>query len=452
MSSTDRPPSKEINETKEEKLSPLTQQGFEHIRNYPRQELYRIVVDGYQHADQNGWVGYEGREKGCLKAVFNGLKLAMSNLDEPVTFELICGLHKACSSNVKDIVDRLGPGVIREKILYGSNKKPIRQYVGLTNEYTTDDGMRELSLWLKEQADSNDWGKDQKPAIAYGTNLLYFHPEEKTGLINSEDIMDVIWKGDDTVYYIIPVNGPEIRKRLTDLIVEYNGNITNCSDSNSKIHAMVNFIWELEHLHAFEDCNTRTHVILLLNRLLVQNGMPPATYEDPNIFFTQSRQELFNEVCGAIRMTTQIIEGKKKAPFDFDSANIPKKYQNTYLDIVSDFVIFTQGKEKLQAECITKLDEFIKSKESKGNTLYGVSREGLFGRTVGISTAIQISAAQELKKLLNKESTTLSEKHRAIINDSHSDLGKIVKYYQKLEVLPSVMPFEPTAKKTRKFW
>jgi hypothetical protein len=41
------------------------------LKAFPAEELYRIVVDGNLHAKENGWVGYEKREPGCLKAFFN---------------------------------------------------------------------------------------------------------------------------------------------------------------------------------------------------------------------------------------------------------------------------------------------------------------------------------------------------------------------------------------------
>ena len=46
---------------------------LEQLQSYPKEELYRFIVDGRLHAQENGWLGYEERQPGSLKAAFNGL-------------------------------------------------------------------------------------------------------------------------------------------------------------------------------------------------------------------------------------------------------------------------------------------------------------------------------------------------------------------------------------------
>jgi hypothetical protein len=55
--------------------------GITILQQYPRRELYRLIVDGRFHKNEQGWAGYENREKGCLKAAFNGLTLAITELE-----------------------------------------------------------------------------------------------------------------------------------------------------------------------------------------------------------------------------------------------------------------------------------------------------------------------------------------------------------------------------------
>ena len=103
---------------REEKDAPT---GLEALARYPQAELYRLIVDGSMHKkkEENGWLGYESREPGSLKAAFKGLSVAISTLEKKeVTVDLIKSIHTACTEDVKKI--KATPGQFRANVFYAS--------------------------------------------------------------------------------------------------------------------------------------------------------------------------------------------------------------------------------------------------------------------------------------------------------------------------------------------
>jgi hypothetical protein len=68
------------------------------------------------------------------------------------------------------------------------------------------------------------------------------------------------------------------------------------------------FIKNFSQLHPFEDCNTRTFCMLLLNHLLMKNGFPPAILDDPNRFEFYSINEILHEVIQGMENTMALLQ------------------------------------------------------------------------------------------------------------------------------------------------
>jgi hypothetical protein len=99
-----------------------------------------------------------------------------------------------------------------------------------------------------------------------------------------------------------------IEEKLTELINQYNSKITTINDPLQKLDTILNFIQSCEQLHPFFDGNTRVFSMLLLNKLLMQNGLPPAVLYNPNRSTGYTIEELRNEVLDGMENTFNLIQ------------------------------------------------------------------------------------------------------------------------------------------------
>lgn len=77
-----------------------------------------------------------------------------------------------------------------------------------------------------------------------------------------------------------------------------------------KLAAIVDLIQDLHQLHPFSDGNGRTFCILLLNHLLMRNGLPPTIIHNTAIFSLYSRDEIISKVIEGMQATLDLLAGK----------------------------------------------------------------------------------------------------------------------------------------------
>ncbi len=99
---------------------------------------------------------------------------------------------------------------------------------------------------------------------------------------------------------------------LEKITQSFNQEIKIAETLDEKLKIIVKHIRMYEVLHPFRDANGRTFVNNLLNILLMQQGLPPATFYEPNVFDLYSAEELVVVVKEAIFNTVEIIEQSKK--------------------------------------------------------------------------------------------------------------------------------------------
>ena len=314
----------------EEESNPA-RKGLSYLTRYPSQELYRMVVDGVFHQSQKGWVEYEKREEGCLEAVFTGLGIALSNLEETsLSEDLIKRFHVACFHNVKNLDERLA-GIFRKGEVGYKLKDTNTTIEGLIeilnnietqNEFTGSDGPQ-----LKPDTDDPNILK----LLTVSKNSLQ---EIKQGLeiTTNAELAQIIFSGfakSKSFIYVAPKASPAFDKKIKDLIANYNQHIQSVS-ADEKLKLIIETVTDFERLHPFYDANIRTFGILLLNRLLIQNGFPPATQADPNRLDGYSKDQLLQEIKKSIENTEKLLSGENKL-FNFDTSTLSPSNQLQHL-------------------------------------------------------------------------------------------------------------------------
>lgn len=279
--------------------------GLEALKTYPLNELYRLIVDGRQHAAGRGWGNYEKTEPGSVIGGFRGLSFAVTDLENTtLTLEFIRNLH---AEMMKDVVaDTEGPqptpGQTKADVAAANDtqidpatffvlceRKPASKSSAMVN--CTQDGLQELRNFI----------------------------EPLKGRVWLDDYRDKFY-----IEYIGRCYVPRDvdNKILSSLIDQFNKDILLSENKEIKLRTIIKFISEVERLHPFSDGNIRTFVIGLLNRLLLQNGFYPATFRDPNIFDAYTLDELVKETKLAIDLTSQIISKLKEEKEEKESSEI----------------------------------------------------------------------------------------------------------------------------------
>ncbi|WP_169708772.1 Fic family protein [Trinickia terrae] len=88
----------------------------------------------------------------------------------------------------------------------------------------------------------------------------------------------------------------EVSAAADDILRRHADHIEAAAPGDAKLRAIARCCQELERTHLFADGNARTVGFLVLNKLLLENGMPPAMLADPNRFDGFSANELVGEI------------------------------------------------------------------------------------------------------------------------------------------------------------
>ena len=94
-----------------------------------------------------------------------------------------------------------------------------------------------------------------------------------------------------------PRSGDELMGRIQECLDDCRRGCTAAAgDAGLKLRAIAACCQDLEQLHPFPDGNARTVGVLVLNKLLLEQGLPPAALEDANRLDAFSLQEVVREI------------------------------------------------------------------------------------------------------------------------------------------------------------
>lgn len=72
----------------------------------------------------------------------------------------------------------------------------------------------------------------------------------------------------------------------------------NASLEDKKLEIIIRICQNLDQLHAFRDANLRTIAFLVMQRMLIENGIAPIVFDNPNCIDMKSVSEIMNELKG----------------------------------------------------------------------------------------------------------------------------------------------------------
>lgn len=283
--------------------------GLFFLKAYPREEIWRLFVDGRFWSKEKGWQGYESREPGSLSAALESLCSTALQVDQEerefeLSVDLIKEIHKKCGKKVEELQDK-SPGEIR-------TDEPVS--FGIPASRASIKGIEEFLNFMFLTEGEAEFGPGKPGPFGPSFDKNYFknlNPEQIPELAKQIYIDMFKYGHSNTNHFYLAVR-KNVDVYLERITQSYNKEIKTARTTDEKLKVIVKHIRLYEVLHPFKDANGRTFVNNLLNILLMQQGLPPATFYEPNVFDLYSADELVDVVKEAIFNTVEIIEKSKK--------------------------------------------------------------------------------------------------------------------------------------------
>ncbi len=326
--------------------------------HYSKTEIWRLFVDGalYTINSNQGWLDYEAREGGALKACFQGLNLCTSNLEAPLTLDYLKTLHQTVTKNVTGEMIEGPRGNFRSKtpqFTLQPERNTPEGFLDLINEINKGPNGYLNGAYIQsalhgifgaETVKNND-GKIIQISFA---DYLKENPSE-----TMETLAAKLSTAPLVIYHAPPTES--IEEALNRVINHYNEEIVKANTITNKLDIIGKTVQAFERIHPFCDANGRTFANLLLTRLLLQNGFPPATLFEPNLFDAFGYNAAV--LARGILNTLEIYENRNLFNFStaIEMADQLPTYLETYAEELAPFTKPVELKIKLQE--ILKKDE-----------------------------------------------------------------------------------------------
>jgi hypothetical protein len=228
-------------------------------------DFYLPIIDGKCHS-YGHWVFDLGLhsakiiEPGYLKGIFEGCKIALNHIDEPMCAETYKKIHKAACSHFRK-------GATQTLVSYEAAGKFCPGWECRGN-------LSSLLLTFEEKPKSPDYDemiKEIQKSINERTRKI--KPEHPPIALLKREAYDQL-----TLYYRFTKN--EAEEFIPALFSQYNKKIQNCSNRDEKIATIADLYQMLEWTHPFFDGQGRTDLIVLATEL-VKHELSPAILEEP---------------------------------------------------------------------------------------------------------------------------------------------------------------------------
>lgn len=218
---------------------------------------------------------FEG-EAGYLSGLLKGWDVSMRNLNAPLNARLLTALHQTCCGHYGvDTTKRFpgGFGLTLGDNMTRAGRVELLAFVRQLREtfpgYAVVES-REAFVSFQRRVEKAAPGEQIPP------------PPEPTG--------------DNAVLMHAALSHRRLLLQADVFLEQHQVAMSRAENSEQRLELIVDVCQKLERLHPFPDGNCRVICNVLLNHLLVRNGMPLTLLNDPNVLDGWSRQEVIQEV------------------------------------------------------------------------------------------------------------------------------------------------------------
>ena len=246
------------------------------LRHYPIKHLYKLFIDKDRLAnpspEEKGvppQLLFDLKEPGYYQSMLNAFEYLPKTIGSPVTLELLTQLHDRAVGGVVRMKKGIHPG------LYAYKLPPTLK------EHKTDKALNELFiskvLFCSHRALMSL--SEQPRCLTLAPELPRFLPSS----MRDECALYLSSLVDLTITSSVRTDS-HLESLLKKYIDYYHTSISKLGNLEDKLAAIAELIRTLEVAHFFPDGNQRTYAFLLLNKLLIDNNLPPAILDHPSMF------------------------------------------------------------------------------------------------------------------------------------------------------------------------
>ena len=420
-----------------DKLKKSNQSGIKYLKKFDISQFWRLFVDGRFQKKYNGWVGYEGGERGSVQALLNGFSFMLDNFDisNGLRATYLRELHKICMLSVETTNLKSSPGDIRylNSGMPFFSKTTTYEHLVEVFELRKGDGTAifNSSIWGKT-ADELNVDEIYKVMLKDGKiNYRNWYPnldKKQQDAIEGKLSLHEFYEAKHAVQMLMV-------SKMEEIVNNYNKNILKAKTDDEKLEVISLVSREMELLHPFPDGNSRTFSCVTLSHLLMFNGFPPALLENPNLDNEVSHSQWIEEVKKGMQRTLDLIENPDLTLFSYSILDMEKENREKFREMASSlkekidnhkeiFLTPQKVKEYTKGEWITDVNENMRF---SGVGTYGTYQKGNIYFTMAIKDWIkeEKNPILELEKVLSKEI-------KAVVIDD-------IKYLKYVEHLPTLL-------------
>lgn len=331
------------------------------------EEFWRFFIDGNKQKNENGWLGFEGREPGYLIAMMKAFQILLNSSQDINQF--IKTIHLITTEFVKRT--NYDQNDIEKKGNYRKLNGIVSTISGcpIGTENMSEKGLREVLNRIK-----NPSSKSFLPVLAIhypndSGKLSYIVPDSVhslgsipsqhieaetqkmlTNLLNTKNVLLIFSHLALDSNKALKENGlgvtESVEYEMTYLINAYSNSIKNASSEYGKVKVIIEFVQECERFHPFFDANTRVFSMIFKNYLLIQNGFPPMICDsNPNRICGYSCDELIPEYIESMKKTLNLARGIEPNEVKTDEivSKLSEKERTYFTEFIDLAKKFQQG-------------------------------------------------------------------------------------------------------------
>ncbi|NNM59127.1 MAG: hypothetical protein HKM04_04865 [Legionellales bacterium] len=327
------------------------------IATYPINFLWHILVDLIDH-DKDGPAWMADEEPGYLKSMFNALNFLLETRNIPLSTEHLIDLHAAAIKYTNRIETWIEADMA-EPDQEQTSSRLVPFTVTLRANYGVEFG---LQIKEKETNCSRNGVSELLAQITQGDDYFSIENSDLSTKINTKTIakavdIDEVFNKIRSNNFIISIrvlSEPAMRARLDKIIANFHLEMGLAVNPDDKICVIAKCIHALELTHPFDDGNCRTMAVILLNKLLLQQGFSPAILEYRDKFDAYS----IDELCEEIKLGMKRFEDNKNLIEKCELLNINNDAPLLYIE-GNEFItkLLSEQLAQYATKCQPKLNE-----------------------------------------------------------------------------------------------
>lgn len=344
---------------------------------FPNDKYWKLFIDkeywqyGPRYFDSD-------QSKGYLASLTKALYYNLLTINDPITIDHIMLLHGQAYHNFQS---------------YNSLNPEVSS--GIDFEMVSEDGLTELIDRIR---------MERLPFTIEGYNgksgkYFPFPLDGDSRTLAKQIIANLLKLQWDKFELTRKATIKEIKGYMEQLINKFNEQNIQKANDEIKISCIIDFIQQMHQYHPFADGNGRTFIFLILNKLLIINGLSPVLIETPGRFSAFSRKELLKEV----KMGQQL--------FTYECTQTGPKTQSLQSYLESQLNITEQ--EVLLDQLRFDVNQFYQSIEPSENIQMIL---GDVARYYFSNEFIAITDQDKIKLILERESFTPATLYEIYLN------------------------------------